>query len=142
MDDREKFEGFKKSLIDENERKYGKEIRERFGEGVVNASYEKLKSMTPDRYSDVERLNEELNKTLLSAFHTGDPAGEEAVKAVELHRQWLCCYWPEGSYSKNAHAALAQSYVDDERFKAYYDNLAPGCAEFLRDAVLNYCRNQ
>jgi DNA-binding transcriptional MerR regulator len=31
MSDKEKFEGFKKNMIDENEKKYGKEIREKYG---------------------------------------------------------------------------------------------------------------
>jgi hypothetical protein len=30
-------------------------------------------------------------------------------------------------------------YCDDERFRKYYDNIAPGCAEFLRDAIKIYC---
>lgn len=45
-------------------------------------------------------------------------------------------YW-EG-YSKEAHANLAQMYVDDERFTAYYDKVQIGATEFLRDAVLIY----
>ena len=142
MNDREKFEAFKKSRIDENERKYGKEIRERFGEEAVNTSNEKFRKMTPDQYALAERLSEELGAALLSAFYTGDPAGEQAAKAAELHKQWLCCFWPEGSYSKKAHAALAQNYVEDERFAAYYDKLAPGCTVFLRDAVLIYCEDK
>ncbi len=40
-------------------------------------------------------------------------------------------------YSKEAHANLAQMYVDDERFKAYYEK-EPGMTEFLRDAVFIY----
>src|SRR5690554_5329923 len=32
MKDNEKFEGFKRNLLDENERKYGKEVREKYGE--------------------------------------------------------------------------------------------------------------
>ena len=35
MTDIEKFEGFKQSLIDENEKKYGREIREKYGEEAV-----------------------------------------------------------------------------------------------------------
>lgn len=33
---------------------------------------------------------------------------------------------------------LAQMYVDDERFTAYYDAQQPGTAAFLRDAVRIY----
>jgi hypothetical protein len=30
-------------------------------------------------------------------------------------------------------------YVADERFKAHYEKIFPGCAEFLRDAINIYC---
>jgi hypothetical protein len=65
---------------------------------------------------------------------TGNPSGELAQKAAVLHKRWLLSYWD--SYSKEAHAGLAQMYVADERFKSYYDKQQPGMAEFLRDAVL------
>jgi len=35
MSNKEKFEGFKKKMIDENEKKYGKEIREKYGDDTV-----------------------------------------------------------------------------------------------------------
>jgi hypothetical protein len=34
------------------------------------------------------------------------------------------------------HTCLAEMYVSDERFKAFYDAMAPGLAEHLRDAIL------
>jgi hypothetical protein len=139
MNDQEKFEGLKKKLIEDNEQKYGKEIRKQFGDQTVDASYEKLRKMTPDQYASAEQLEQELNAALLEAFRAGNPAGEPAQKAALLHKQWLCRFWPEGTYTTQAHAALAQSYVDDARFAAYYDKLAPGCAAFLRDAVQVFC---
>lgn len=136
MTDKEKFEGFKQKMIDENEKKYGKEIREKYGDEVVNQSNQKLKNMTQEQYAEVERLSTDVIETLKKAFTTGDPQGDLAQKAADLHRQWLSYYW--NSYSKEAHAGLAQMYVDDERFKAYYDAEQPGMAEFLRDAIFVY----
>jgi DNA-binding transcriptional MerR regulator len=136
MSDQEKFEGFKKQMIEENEKKYGKEIREKYGEDAVNKSNQKVLNMTPEQHAEVTRLADELKAVLAAAFEQGDPAGELAQKAADLHRQWLCFYW--GDYSKEAHAALAQMYVDDERFKAHYDADQPGTAEFLRDAIHIY----
>lgn len=136
MSDKEKFEGFKQKMIEENERKYGKEIREKYGEEQVEKSYQIFKNMTKEQYEEYERLNKELMVTLKKAFATGDPAGELAQKAADLHRQWLTFAW--GNYSKEAHAGVAQMYVDDERFTAYYDKEQPGLAKFLRDAVLVY----
>ena len=43
-----------------------------------------------------------------------------------------------GSYNKEAHAGLADMYVADERFRAYYDQDCEDGAEFLRDAILIY----
>ena len=42
MSNKEKFEGFKQKMIDENEKQYGKEIREKFGDAVVEASNAKM----------------------------------------------------------------------------------------------------
>lgn len=136
MSDKEKFEGFKQKLIDENEKKYGEEIREKYGKDAVEKSNNRVKNMTQEEYDAVTRLGEEQLRILAEAFKTGDPSGELAQKAAELHKQWLTFYWD--SYSKEAHAGLAQMYVDDERFRAYYDKEQPGTAEFLRDAILIY----
>ncbi|MGI5921090.1 MAG: MerR family transcriptional regulator [Syntrophomonadaceae bacterium] len=136
MSNKEKFEGFKQKLIDDNEKKYGKEIREKYGDSTVNRSNERVKNMTPEDYAYISRLGDEVMETLQAAFLTGDPAGELAQKAADLHRQWLSFYWND--YTKEAHAGIAQMYVEDERFTAYYDKEHPGTAEFLRDAILIY----
>jgi len=136
MTDKEKFEGFKQKMIEDNEKKYGKEIREKYGSDTVEKSNKKLMNMTQEEYDKVTKLAEEQMITLAEAFKTGDPAGELAQKAADLHRQWLTFYWD--SYSKEAHAGIAEMYVNDERFTAYYDKEQPGMAKFLRDAILIY----
>lgn len=136
MSDKEKFEGFKQKMIEDNEKKYGKEVREKYGDDAVNKSNEKVQNMTQGEHDEATRLANEVMETLAEAFENGDPASDIAQKAAELHKQWLMHYW--GEYSKEAHAGLAQMYVDDERFKAYYDVKQPGTAEFLRDAIHIY----
>jgi len=135
MTDQEKFAGFKQQLIDENEARYGKEIRAKYGDEVVNRSYEKVKKMSEEEHQQVTRLAEEVLTTLAKAFETGDPASDLAQRAADLHKQWLTFYWSD--YRKEAHANLAQMYVEDERFKAYYEK-KPGMTEFLRDAIQIY----
>lgn len=139
MSDKENFEGFKQKLIDENEKSYGNEVREKFGGAVVDASNKKLKGMTKDQYKAAQDLCAKVNETLKQALESGDPASETAQKVCALHKQWLLVYWPRDVYSKQAHKALGEMYVADERFKAHYDKIAPGAAEFLRDALNIYC---
>jgi DNA-binding transcriptional MerR regulator len=136
MSDKQKFEGFKQKLIDDNERKYGEEIRAKYGSEQVEKTYGKIKGMTEQQHAENEQLAADIHANLAQAYATGDPAGELAQKTADLHRQWLSFYWD--SYSKEAHAGVAQMYVDDERFAAYYDKHQPGGAKFLRDAVLIY----
>ncbi|MGB7606757.1 MAG: MerR family transcriptional regulator [Lutisporaceae bacterium] len=136
MADKERFEGFKQKMIDDNEKKYGKEIREKYGKDTVEKSNAKVMNMTQEEYDRATNLASQITETLAKAFTTGDPASELAQKAADLHKQWLTLYWDQ--YSKEAHAGIAQMYVDDPRFTAYYDEKQPGTAEFLRDAILIY----
>jgi DNA-binding transcriptional MerR regulator len=136
MSNKEKFEGFKQKMVDENEKKYGKEIREKYGKDTVEKSNAKVMNMTQEQHDEVTALSNQLTETLAQAFATGDPAGELAQKAADLHKKWLTYFWNE--YSKEAHAGLAQMYVDDARFTAHYDEKQPGTATFLRDAILIY----
>ena len=140
MPDKDKFRGFMRELVDENEAKYGTEARQKYGEEIVSASNAKVRGMTQKQYEESARLAAQIQETLKAALKTGDPAGPLAQKAAELHRQWLGFWWD--SYSREAHAGLAQMYVDDERFTAYYDKDQPGTAAFLRDAILIYTRTK
>lgn len=136
MSDQEKFEGFKKNLVEDNEKKYGDEIRQKYGKDAVEKSNTKIMNMSQEDYEAITKLENEVKETLAEAFKGGDPASELAQKAADLHKQWLTYYWD--TYSPEAHAGLAQMYVDDERFRAYYDEKQPGTAAFLRDAVRIY----
>lgn len=138
MLNKEKFEGFKQNLLAENEKKYGKEIREKYGKQTVEKSNAKLMNLSEEDYQKVTALEKQIRDVLAQAFTTGNPAGVLAQQAAELHKEWLCYFWP--TYSKEAHAGLAQMYVDDERFTAYYDKDQPGTAEFLRDTIAIYTK--
>jgi DNA-binding transcriptional MerR regulator len=136
MTNEEKFAGFKQKLLAENEQKYGREIREKYGEEAVEAANQAFQKMTPEEYANWERLGKEVLLTLKAAMATGDPAGELGQKTADLHRQWLTYAW--GRYNKAAHAGLGRMYVEDPRFSAYYEQVQPGAATFLRDAILVY----
>lgn len=138
MSDKEKFEGFKQTLIDDNEKKYGAEIRQKYGDEAVDKSNAKLKGITKEQCDEAERLLKEFEATLAKAFENGDPSGKDAQKACDLHKQWLCVFYH--AYSKEYHKRLGEMYVADDRFRANYDKIAPGCTEFLRDAINIYCK--
>ncbi len=137
MTDEEKFAAFKQGLVNENKRKYGEEVRARYGDAAADEANAKLLSMTQEQYESTETLSAQVNEAIKAAFAEGDPTGKLAMKACALHKEWLMRHWTQ--YSPEAHMGLAQMYVDDSRFTAYYDAIAPGCTQFLRDAVFAYC---
>lgn len=138
MTDLEKFEGFKEKIIDENEKNYGTEIREKYGEDVINQSNKKFKNMSKKDYEDWQDLSVEIISKLKQAFETDDASNELSQEVARLHHKWLSYTW--NTYSKEAHAALAQMYVNDDRFTSYYNKEQPGLAKFLRDSILFYTR--
>lgn len=139
MSDHEKFEGIKKKMIDDNEEKYGDEVRQKFGDKVANAANQKIKNMTQQQMEEAAKLSIEVNDAIKKALATKDPKSPEALEACELHKRWLCVYWPEGYYRPEAHKGLAEMYCQDDRFRDYYEKIGPNCADFLKEAIYNYC---
>jgi len=139
MKDTDKFEGFKRALLEDNESEYGSEVRAAFGDATVDETNERILGMTHEQYDETLSLEAEIKKALAEALATDNPTGPEAKRLCELHRQWLCRFWGDGVYSKSAHVGMAEAYLADERFRAYYDAVAPGATQFLRDAIVAYC---
>lgn len=138
MSDQEKFEAFKKEKIQENEEQYGEEIRKKYGENIIDQSNEKFVGMSEEKYRAFERSVEALNQKLAEATRTSEPGSELGQEVAKLHQEWLRSAWPENHYSEEAHYNLSLMYVHDERFKAYYEEIEPGAAEFLHEALKSY----
>ena len=138
MTDQEKFAAFKKDLIKQNEDTYGEEIRQKYGNQAIDASNAKLANLTQAQWEAFEKLGKDLNEKLSEATRLGDPNSELAQEVSDLHRQWLTLAWPKGHYDKRKHFNISLMYVHDERFKAYYEAIEPGAAEFLHAALKIY----
>ena len=138
MSDKEKFEGFKKDLVKQNEEKYGKEIREKYGDKQVDQSNRKMLGLSEEEFRKFEQLGRDIIEKLKEAMEENDPSGEKAQEACELHKKWLGYSW--NFYTKEAHRSLGEMYVSDERFKKYYDNNKLGMAEFFRNALDIYTK--
>lgn len=138
MSNKEKFEGFKKELIDKNEEKYGKEIRKNYGNDQVDAANKKILGLSEEEYKEFESLSQEIIVKLKEAMEDGRPHGQKAQEACELHKKWLGYTW--SFYTKEAHMGLGEMYVADDRFKKYYDDNKEGMAVFFRDALKIYTK--
>lgn len=134
MSDKEKFEAFKEKIVRDNEEKHGNEIREKYGDEPMDASNQKLLNMSEEDWERFQTLGEEIRRRLEEGVKAGiKPDSDEAERIVKLHKEWLGMTWKK--YTQEAHKAIANMYICDERFKLYYDKEVPGCAELLERAV-------
>ena len=139
MSDEKKFEAFKRDALEEYARTYESESRETYGDTEVDEMLTRMKGVTREQYAEWERLGKEILEKLSAAVVSGaDPAGETGKGITALHRRWLTV--TGSKYDVQRHRGLAELYVQDERFTAYYDKEQPGCAQFLRNAVLHWAK--
>jgi len=137
MSDLEKFEAFKQRAVEANEQSHGREIRETYGDEVMDRANARLLALTQEEYVQWKALGNEILAALAAAVRAGDaPGGAEGQRIAALHRRWLSYSWE--TYTPKAHAGLGTLYGEDPRFTAYYDREESGCAVFLRDAILAY----
>ena len=137
MRDEQKFEAFKKQAVEQNEKTYGAEIRTRYGDAQVDEANAAMMNLTQAQYREWNELGQEIQGRLEAAVQAGaSPEGEDGKAITQLHRRWLTLVGPR--YDPARHRGIAELYVMDERFTAYYDKQVSGCARFLRDAVVHW----
>ncbi|MGK0550792.1 MerR family transcriptional regulator [Enterococcus faecalis] len=119
MTDSEKFIGLKQAKLEQNERQYGKEIRETYGTESAEKANQKWLSLSEADYEKMQQTEAELFALLKKVLVSQDYNASEAKAAFEKHRDWLQFTTPH--YSAQMHKSLGETYVADPRFAAYYD---------------------
>lgn len=137
MTNEEKFKGLKEENIRKNEEEFGQEIREKYGEAVVQVSNNKYLNLSEDEFSEMQMTESELLEKLTIYLSQPDISQTLAKEIFELHKKWLQFSWV--TYQAEAHKGVAMMYVMDERFTAYYDERAGvGSAEALNQIIQYY----
>ena len=134
MRDSEKFEAFKKDVVDQYEKLYGEEAREKYGDSEVDMAVNKVLSLSKEDYEKFQTLGKKVLEALKAAvISKASPESETGRSVASLHKEWLGYSWKD--YTEQKHKGVVSLYVQDERFKKYYDREQDGCADFLLAAV-------
>ncbi len=111
------------------------EARERWSE--TEAWQESQRRTAHYTKEDWQQLKEEADAALREwrdVMQAGEPAdGERARGLAEAHRVYLERWFHPCGYDH--HLCLARMYVTDERFTKTYDDVAPGLARYVHDAI-------
>lgn len=111
------------------------EAKERWGDTEAWAqSQARTASFTRDDWVRYRAETDALHSRLAGALAAGyAPDSLEAMALAEEHRNWAGLMW---ECSPEMHRGLAEMYLADERFTKTYEDVAPGLAQWLHDAIL------
>ncbi len=112
------------------------EAERRWGEtDAYQESARRTARYSKEDWLEIKAESEEIGRRWVEALRSGvDPTSEAAVDIAEaarlqIDRRFYPCP-PE------MHANLGEMYLADQRFTKTYEDMAPGLAQFVRDAIV------
>ncbi len=133
------FDGFDYEQMQQDQKKYEAEVKERWG----NTDAYKVSQKRTAQYSkeDWERINKVQMENLkaLCDLYTAGVAHDDPKVMVVVEN--ALNFINQNFYPCNLEimSNLGNMYVSDERFTAFYEKFAPGLAAYYNEAIQNYC---
>jgi MerR family transcriptional regulator, thiopeptide resistance regulator len=130
MTDEELFEVF-----GDEQRELQVEAEERWGDTDAWAqSRRRTRDYSKADWEEVKAESEAIMARIVEVYRAGRPAESiDAIDAVEAHREQISRRFYDCSHEMQV--GLGDMYVQDPRFTATYEDLAPGLAVWVRDAI-------
>jgi DNA-binding transcriptional MerR regulator len=127
----EKFELFGEGYSEDYER----EAEERWGDTEAwTQSQRRTRAYSKEDWVRIKAEADDVTQRLATALQAGVPAdSEQAMDLAEEHRQHITRWFYD--CPPEMHAGLGRMYVEDERFTATYEQVAPGLAHYVSAAV-------
>ncbi|MFA5927595.1 MAG: MerR family transcriptional regulator [Patescibacteria group bacterium] len=134
MKDEDLYEGLTKEQVQE----YQEEARQRWGKDTVDQSVARVKSWSKEKLQSVKDEGGAIVNEIAEKMKAGVPPEDAEVRklAGQYHRYMNNFY----DCSLEIFEGLAKMYVADERFTANYEKIAPGLAQYVSGAMINYCK--
>jgi MerR family transcriptional regulator, thiopeptide resistance regulator len=114
---------------------YEAEVSQRWGETDAYAqSKRKTAAYSKDDWVRIKADGADIERRFAEALRSGAaPDSAEAMDVAEEHRQQITRNFYD--CPPEMHAGLGRMYVEDERFTAHYEEIAPGLAQYVSTAV-------
>ena len=115
---------------------YADETKERWGDtDAYKESMRRTSRYTKEDWLKIKAETADLHQRMAAAFTGGAAADSEAaMDLAEEHRQQISRWFYDCGYE--IHRGLAELYLADQRFARNYDDMMPGLAQFVHDAIL------
>ncbi len=134
-DDTEFFGGLSKEKVEE----YKKEVKQKYGyTSAYKQSAERTKKWGAKEY---DAINDDMKAVVLeiSARMQLGYRDDEVQRLIGKYKRVLEKFY---DVTPEIFRGLADMYVADERFAAFFNKFDPKLAEFMKKAIYSYCDNQ
>lgn len=132
----ELFEGFDP----ERQKAYERELVKDWAvpQEAIDRSWTAVKTMGRERVAELEEERTRIEAALVELKVAGSaPDDRRVLDAVRGHWELTARYWGDGP-SAEAYSGLGDMYVQHPDFKARYDAMEPGLAQWLSEAMTAY----
>ena len=115
---------------------YEQEVQERWGDSEAYLqSTSRTSKYTKDDFAAAKVDQEAATEQFVMAFgNSYDVNSEQAQAAVLAHRAAISKWFYDCSVAMQKN--LAVMYIEDPRFRAYYDGRVRGLAQYVHDAIM------
>lgn len=128
MSDDELFDAF----LEKHDKEYAAEAEARWGNtDAWKQSQERTKNFSKDDFKRIAKAGDELMKQIAATIDSG-PASGATQALISKHYEALRTFYDP---SPELYRGLGQMYVDDHRFRAYFEKYDKRLPEFMRDAM-------
>lgn len=132
MDDDRLFEAFWEKHTTE----YAVEAKERWGNtDAYRQSQERTRHLTKEDHRKLVAKNDAHMRELAARISSG-PKNDQVQQLIAQHYESLRAYYDP---TPEIYRGLAQMYVDDPRFRAFFERYDAAMPAFMRDAMLQFC---
>ena len=116
---------------------YEEEVKERWGDtDAYRQSQSKTSKYSKDDFEAAKVDQEAATELFVDAFGNSLPIdSHKAQEAVKAHREAITKWFYDCSVEMQKNLALM--YIEDPRFKEYYDRRVRGLAQYVHDAIMN-----
>ncbi|HEX2806363.1 MAG TPA: TipAS antibiotic-recognition domain-containing protein, partial [Kineosporiaceae bacterium] len=114
---------------------YAAEAQERWGDtDAWKQSAARTEQYSKEDWAAIKAEQDAVTQAFARAMRAGDPADSPtAMDAAEAHRRHINDRFYDVPYAM--HRGLADMYVTDPRFTRTYDDVEPGLAQYVHDAI-------
>jgi hypothetical protein len=116
---------------------YDEEVKDRWGDtDAYRQSQSKTSKYSKDDFEAAKVDQEAATELFVYAFGNSLPIDSpKAQEAVIAHREAITKWFYDCSIEMQKNLALM--YIEDPRFKEYYDGRVRGLAQYVHDAIMN-----